>query len=165
MSKLSSVERRAFLVGGFAVVGASALSGIPLIARPRWSASPFTLGVASGDPEATSVVLWTRLAPDPVTNGGGMSRESVEVGWEVASDDAMKKIVRKGRATAAAERAHTVHVDVDGLEPERHYWYRFTAGDAVSRIGRTRTLPRPEARTDRLRFAFASCQHYETGFF
>jgi alkaline phosphatase D len=165
MSKMHSLDRRAFLIGGLTVVGASALSRIPLLARPRWIASPFTLGVASGDPEATSVVIWTRLAPDPLTNGGGMSPDAVEVGWEVASDDAMTKIVRKGRTTAVAAAAHTVHVDVEGLEPARHYWYRFTAGDAVSRIGRTRTLVRPDARADRLRFAFASCQHYETGFF
>jgi alkaline phosphatase D len=98
-------------------------------------------------------------------NGGGMPPAPVEVGWEVASDDAMKNVVKRGRAQAVAEWAHTVHVEVEGLTPGRWYWYRFNAGDATSPIGRTRTMPRAGERADRLRFAFASCQHYETGYF
>ena len=77
----------------------------------------------------------------------------------------MRRIVRQGRATAAAEAAHSVHVEVEGLDPDRWYWYRFRAGDATSPIGRTKTLPRSGADVNRLRFAFASCQHYEAGYF
>ena len=86
-------DRRAFLLGSLALVGAGALTRIQ--ARPRWSASPFTLGVASGDPTHDGVVLWTRLAPEPL-NGGGMPPEPVEVRWEVAADDAMRQIVQHG---------------------------------------------------------------------
>ena len=155
-------DRRAFLIGGLALVGAGALSRVQ--ARPRWDASPFSLGVASGDPWETGVVLWTRLAPDPL-NGGGMPPAPVSVRWEVSDDEGMRRVVKQGQATAVAEWAHTVHVEVEGLEPGRVYWYRFHAGDATSRTGRTRTLPRAAAEVDRLRFAFASCQHYEVGFF
>src|SRR3990170_623917 len=156
------LDRRAFLLGGIAVLGAAALPRAE--ARPRWTASPFSLGVASGDPEPDGVVLWTRLAPDPL-QWGGMSPESVEVTWEVGDDDGMRTIVRRGRATASAAAAHSVHVEVDGLDPDRWYWYRFHAGDATSPFGRTKTLPRTGADVNRLRFAFVSCQHYEAGYF
>jgi len=154
-------DRRAFLVGGAAILASSALR---VQARPRWDTDPFTLGVASGDPSADGVVLWTRLAPDP-TAGGGMPPQPVEVRWEVAEDDAMRRIVKQGKATAVAEWGHTVHVEPERLEANREYWYRFQAGGATSRIGRTRTLPKAQDDVSRLRFAFASCQHYETGFF
>ena len=155
-------DRRAFLIGGAAILGAGALSR--LHAAPRWDASPFTLGVASGDPDEDGVVLWTRLAPDPL-NGGGMPRDPVEVRWEIAADDGMRRVVKHGRHRALPDWAHAVHVEVQGLEPHREYWYRFHAGDATSPVGRTRTLPRAKDDVDRLRFAFASCQHYEAGFF
>jgi alkaline phosphatase D len=96
---------------------------------------------------------------------GGMPPAPVEVRWEIAEDDAMRRVVKSGRIVATAEWAHAVHVEVSGLEPAREYWYRFHAGAASSEIGRTRTLPRMKDDPDRLRFAFASCQHYETGFF
>ena len=159
---LTRTDRRAFLLGGLALVGAGALTRVQ--ARPRWDDSPFSLGVASGDPAHDGVVLWTRLARDPL-NGGGMSPDAVDVRWEVADDQSMRNIVQQGRATAAAAGAHSVHVEVEGLKPRRVYWYRFHAGDATSPIGRTRTLPKPGDDVDRLRFAFASCQHYEAGFF
>jgi alkaline phosphatase D len=161
----AKLSRRALLVGGLA------LSGLPIVrgraaARMLQSAgtTPFTLGVASGDPTDTGVVLWTRLAPDPL-HGGGMAPEPVDVIWEIARDDRMSSPVRAGRATATPEWAHSVHVEVDGLEPDRWYWYRFRVGDAESAIGRTRTLPRAGAPVDRLRFGFCSCQHYEDGYF
>src|SRR5262245_28606513 len=91
----------------------------------RAGGSPFTLGVASGYPLPTSVVLWTRLAPAPLIPGGGMSPDVVMVDWEVASDDRMGQIVRRGTAAATAAWEHSVHVEVDELEPGRWYWYRF----------------------------------------
>src|SRR5262245_770420 len=106
------------------------------------------------------MVLWTRLAPDP-TGGGGMPPIAVEVNWEVARDDRFSCIVRQGRTAALPEWAHSVHVELSGLEPDRWYWYRFRAGDEHSPVGRTRALPRSDARADRLRFAFASCQQFE----
>jgi len=156
------LDRRAFLAGGLAVIGAGVLTRAQ--ERPRWKAFPFALGVASGDPSSDGVVLWTRLAPEPL-KGGGMPPDPVTVTWEVGEDDGMRRIVRHGRTTAAAQGAHSVHVEVDDLDPDRLYWYRFHAGDATSPVGRTKTLPRGGAEVNRLRFAFASCQHYEVGYF
>ena len=78
----------------------------------------FTLGVASGCPRPDGIVLWTRLARQPL-QGGGMGRAPVDVAWELAEDDRMQRIVRKGTVTARADSAHSVHVEVDGLEPDR----------------------------------------------
>jgi alkaline phosphatase D len=77
----------------------------------------------------------------------------------------MKDVVASGTAYATPEWAHCVHVEADGLEPGRWYWYRFTAGDVASPVGRTRTAPAANAALERMRFAFASCQHYEQGWF
>lgn len=142
---------------------ASAAAG-PAERRPVFLDDPFKLGVASGDPVADGVVLWTRLAPDPL-EPRATADGPVVVGWTVAEDEALRKPVRSGSRIAWPENAHAVHVDVGGLEPGREYFYRFTAGDAASPVGRTMTAPLPGAALDRFRFAFASCQHYETGFF
>jgi alkaline phosphatase D len=138
--------------------------GPALQRTPRFSSSPFTLGVASGDPDPSSVVLWTRLAPDPL-NGGGMPDEPVDVGWQIAADENMRRIVGQGTTTASPAFGHAVHVDAGGLEPDRWYWYRFIAGNEESPVGRTRTMPAEGAAVERLRFAFASCQHFETGYY
>ena len=135
------------------------------VAQPRLSGDVFTLGVASGYPAPTGVVLWTRLAPAPLAPDGGMPQGAVPVEWEVATDERMTRIVQRGTANATREWAHAIHVEVDGLEPARWYWYRFRTGGQESPVGRTRTAPAPEAAVDRLRFAFASCQHYEQGYF
>jgi alkaline phosphatase D len=160
------VNRRAFLLSGLALYGASArelFAGLAL-QNPSFSGSPFTLGVASGDPSPDGFVLWTRLATDPL-NGGGMAPQRIDVEWEVASDDRMTRVVKMGRAVAAPEWGHSVHVEVSGLEPHRWYWYRFRAGNEVSPVGRTRTFPAAHAAVDRLRFAFASCQNFEHGLY
>jgi len=133
-------------------------------AQPLFRAYPFSLGVASGDPWPDSVVLWTRLAPDPL-EGGGMPMANVDVGWEVASDRAFRTIVQKGTAAARPELGHSVHVEAGGLAPGREYWYRFRCGSEVSQIGRTKTAPAEGAAVDRLRFAATGCSHYEAGFF
>lgn len=152
---------------------AGSLAALPLLgsqasARDRqisFPSNPFTLGVASGDPDANSVVLWTKLAPQPLEPAGGMSPESVIVGWEIAEDEGMKQIVATGKSVATPQLGHSVHAEVGGLKPDHWYWYRFHAGDAVSPVGRTRTLPEAEATPEKLKFAFASCQHYETGYY
>ena len=72
---------------------------------------------------------------------------------------------RRRTAQAAPAQAHSVHVEVKGLQPGRHYWYRFRAGDALSPIGRTRTAPAAGSTPAQFRFAFASCQQYEQGYF
>jgi alkaline phosphatase D len=162
-----SFNRCGFLIGAGALSGLALTRGLPSHAQtqaPKFTSDPFSLGVASGDPMPDGVVLWTRLAPDPL-NGGGMAPRAVTVKWEIAADEQMKKIVLRGSAVASPELGHSVHVEARGLEPGRWYLYRFMVGDAVSPIGRTRTAPALNAQLDRLRFAFASCQHYEAGFF
>ena len=122
------------------------------------------LGVASGDPTESGVVIWTRLAPRPFDPEGGMPGARPIVAWEVAEDEGFGKIVKRGRYTAAPELAYSVHVEVEGLAPDRWYHYRFLAGDAVSPVGRLRTTPAAGALTP-LRFGVASCQNYEQGLF
>jgi alkaline phosphatase D len=159
--------RRQFLSGALAL-GAGFLAR-PLVrrawAQPRLASFPFTLGVASGYPLPTGVVLWTRLAPSPLQPGGGMPRDVVGVDWEIATDDRMSAVVRRGTIAATPAWGHAVHVEVDGLEPGRWYWYRFHAAGETSAVGRTRTAPAVNAAVDRLRFAFASCQQYEQGYY
>jgi alkaline phosphatase D len=161
------VSRRLFLAY------AAALAGLPCLADraqalqvpARFPADPFSLGVASGDPDPEGAVLWTRLAPRPLDPDGGMPPGAVEVQWEVAEDEGMRSVVQSGTTTATRLLGHSIHVGLTGLKPDRWYWYRFRAGDAESPVGRTRTLPEPGAQPSQLRFAFASCQHYETGLF
>ena len=142
----------------------SPLTSRGVLANPGFANYPFSLGVASGDPLPGGVVLWTRLAPEPL-DGGGMGMQPVSVEWEVAADEGMKAVKRKGSTLAHPELGHAVHVEVQGLEPGRWYWYRFSVGAVASPIGRTRTAPAADAPLDRLRFAFASCQHYERGYY
>jgi phosphodiesterase/alkaline phosphatase D-like protein len=126
---------------------------------------PFTLGVASGDPLPDAVVIWTRLAPEPLAPFGGMDRRPVEVEWQVAEDEDFRRVVRQGAAQARPESSHSVHVDVRGLRPWRHYWYRFRVNGVLSPVGRTRTAPSPDAVIPELSLAFASCQAWWEGWY
>ncbi len=161
------ITRKRFVVAAGALLAAGTVPRVlnPAIAKaaPPWSEQLFTLGVASGDPTPDSVLLWTRLAPEPLA-GGGMPSRSVAVRWEVAHDEAMRHVVRHGVAHARPELAHSVHVDVEGLEPGREYFYRFIAGPQESIVGRTRTAPREHAGGE-LRFAFVSCQDWQNGYY
>jgi alkaline phosphatase D len=161
------MDRRTFL-GATARLAALAalgqLAGCVPTQPFKFEKDPFALGVASGDPLPDGVVLWTRLAPEPLT-GGGMGTRPVDVEWLVARDDAMKDVVRSGTITALPELAHSVHAEVSGLDPDRVYWYRFRAGGAESPIGRTRTAPSARSAPEAIRFAFASCQNYAQGYY
>ncbi|MEV6276752.1 alkaline phosphatase D family protein [Nocardia sp. NPDC051832] len=155
-------------VGSAAVLVGAAAAGSVRYAAPRWRGQdPFSLGVASGDPLPDGVVLWTRLAPDPLAEDGhgGMGLAPVSVDYEVAHDAGFRQVVARGSAVATRELAHSVHPEIHGLEPDRWYFYRFRAGTAVSPIGRTRTAPAPGSAFARLRFAFASCQSWSSGYF
>ncbi|MBD3673237.1 MAG: alkaline phosphatase D family protein [Planctomycetaceae bacterium] len=166
-SKRYGVDRRHFLKY------LSALSAVPLLGQqvegrvlqqPKFKDNPFQMGVASGDPSPTGAVLWTRLAPDPL-HDGGMPEEFVKVRWQVAEDEQMTKVVKKGTAIATPQLGHSLHVEVDGLEPDRWYFYQFKAGSEVSPVGRTRTTPPWGTMPDSMRFAYTSCQHFEYGYF
>ncbi|OHV25436.1 hypothetical protein BBK14_22160 [Parafrankia soli] len=95
-------------------------------AAARAASYPFTLGVASGEPSADGFVLWTRLAPRPLaTDGlGGMSSGAVTVEWQVATDQYFTQLAASGSVSAVQAWAHSVHVEVGGLQPNREYWYR-----------------------------------------
>ena len=160
-----TLSRRGFLQGAAALAASAGLAPCArALAQPRLPGNPWTLGVASGYPHAAGMTLWTRLAPEPLA-GGGMPPAPVEVRWEVAADESFRSITASGTANAAPQWAHSVHVDVRGLEPARPYWYRFHAGGAVSPVGRTRTAPAEGVAASRLRLAFAACQQYEQGYY
>jgi alkaline phosphatase D len=161
---VGGLSRRHFL-GAAIVVGAASAS--PAWAAPRFPADPFRLGVASGDPHPDGVVLWTRLAPDPlaVDGRGGMPDRTVQVGWQVAEDEGFARVVLQGDMPTGPELGHSVHVEVTGLRPGWEYFYRFRVGGDISPVGRTRTAPAPGAPVDELAFAFASCQCWYEGFY
>jgi len=163
----SPIARRQFLTGTAATAGLLVAAVVPRAwaAPPARLDDPFTLGVASGDPTPTGVVLWTRLAPHPLEPDGGMPGRPVPVQWEVATGPRLGNVVRRGAAVAHPRFAHSVHVEVEGLDPGRTYWYRFRAGEHLSRIGRTRTAPDPARALGKLTLAVASCQHWERGWY
>lgn len=178
---MDGIDRRTFLALLGAGVAATACSGSDADGTATTTTSPpklaevdprsdlphdlFALGVASGDPLTDRVMLWTRLVNDPLAPAGNVDPASgdVEVAWDVAADSAFTELVASGTATASAALAHSVHVDVGGLEPDRWYWYRFRIGPRTSPVGRTRTLPKPDADPDRFRFVVASCQDFQWG--
>lgn len=138
-----------------------AASTIALSVAPAWGMSDggrenqvFRHGVASGDPDQTSVILWSHVT----SNNAG-----VPVRWEVATDPAFTTVIRQGETSAVAARDHTVKVLVDGLRPGATYFYRFVAGKHISPTGRTKTLP--TGSLGKLGIALASCSNYAFGFF
>jgi len=136
----------------------------PILAQPKFSAYPFSLGVASGDPEPSSVVLWTRIAPDPLGDSP-MPAVTIPVRWTIATDAQMTQPVQTGTAQANPEWGHSVHIVAEDLLPGQWYWYQFQVGQETSPIGRTRTMPAPGTQPEQLKFAFVSCQHYEFGYY
>jgi alkaline phosphatase D len=132
------------------------------LALPAWvrharaaDVQRFALGVASGQPRAQSLVLWTRLT------GADLPAE-VPVRWELARNEGFTDIAARGSEVAQEADAHSVHAEPAGLEPGRHYWYRFEVLGQRSAVGRTRTAPAADA-PQALRFALASCQRYDHG--
>ncbi|TLS37137.1 alkaline phosphatase D family protein [Pseudalkalibacillus caeni] len=133
-------------------------------AKSNFQSYPFTLGVASGDPLPDGVVLWTRLAPDPL-NGGGMPSHPFPVQWEVALDQSFKNVVQRGTELSKPNLGHSVHIEVNGLNPSTWYFYRFKAGPELSPVGRTKTAPPFHANVEQVKFAFASCQLWTAGYY
>jgi alkaline phosphatase D len=164
-----SAPRRQFLqlaarLGGLAAAGAATMS----LPRSVWSqtdtsrkfqSNPFALGVASGSPTHDSVVLWTRIVES------SLDSRPVTVRWEVAEDDAFGRIVQTGQHLATADLGHSVHVELQNLQADRWYFYRFFTGDSVSSIGKTRTFPKAGVAIEKLKIAYASCQRWEAGYF
>lgn len=182
--RATSLPRRRFLKGaGAGIVVAPAFLASARGDSLHLGSSLFALGVASGDPDADSVVLWTRLVDDPLT-GSGLPNRPLPVGWEIATDYGMRRIVGSGTALARPENGHALRIVARGLPADQWLYFRF-AGKAAfrghfSRVGRTRTFPRVAAakrgwrgrtrggeacRTESMRFAVVSCQNYEQGYF
>jgi alkaline phosphatase D len=157
------VSRRTFILGSLVTAGAVALPIRALAGTPN----PFTLGVASGEPDSSSVVLWTRLAPSP-TNAdgqGGMANADVAVDWQVSANASFSPLIATGTVTAHYASAHSVHVVAGGLAADADYYYRFRAQGFISPVGRTRTAPATGTVGRTLTMAFASCSHYESGYY
>ena len=140
----------------------------PLARQPAWAGTdPFTLGVASGAPRPDGFVLWTRLAPDPLSPelAGGIASGDHPIGYEVATDPFFQRVVQHGKALAESAFAHSVHLEVRGLEPARPYWYRFFAGPWASPVGRAVTAPAAGSPISAMRFGYCCCSNYEQGYF
>lgn len=158
-----NLSRRSIL-GAFG--GGLALSPTgPALAQAVFETNPFRLGVTAGDPLPDGFVIWTRLAPDPLAYGSGMPAAPVAVKWEVAADRGFGTVVRSGEAIARPELGHSVHVEVEGLEPARPYFYRFLCGTERSGVGVAKTAPAAGADLASARFGVAGCQNYEAGYY
>jgi len=164
-----TVLKTAALAAAAATVGPLRVFDAAAAAEPA-SRGIFGYGVASGDPTADAVVIWTRATPpphpgDPVaTPGSGLGRP-LPVHWEVARDPEFRDRVRHGMVRTSPDSDHTVKVDVTGLDPYTRYWYRFRAEGETSPVGRTQTAPDEPGRLHALRLALVSCSNYTGGYF
>lgn len=159
-----TLRRREWLQLAAAQAVCSSVSAPASAQAAAFDKDPFGLGIASGQPTAHSVVLWTRLLPgNPMRNP--WKDVDVPVQWELANNPDFAQPLKSGTTTALAALSHSVHLDVDQLPANSVLWYRFRAGQFVSPTGRTRTLPAPDDNTTPLKVAFASCQRYHSGAF
>jgi len=154
---------RRFLQGAGCFAVAAHLPGFPTLSAAgldRPGQYHFPHGLASGDPTPSSVVLWTRVTPT-----SDARPDAIPLIVQVAPSPDFAHVVAEQQLVANASDDFTVRVLVHDLAPDTRYFYRFlAAGDVSALTGRTRTAPRPDS--DRaIRFAFASCQSYEGGFY
>ncbi len=151
---VGTTRRSFFQRSGGAALAIAAAPAMALQDKDR-GAGVFQHGVASGDPLASRVILWTRVTTS--------QRSAVNVAYAIATDPAMTQLVQQGRAKTNPDRDYTVKIDAAGLQPGTTYYYRFTALGQDSPIGRTRTLP--VGATTRLRLAVVSCSNHAAGYF
>jgi len=112
-------------------------------------------GIASGDPTATSVILWTRVTP--------VEQGTITISWEVATDEAFQNIINNGTTTTTVERDYTVKIDTINLVAGTQYYYRFKSAETYSPVGLTRTLPVDDV--TKVKLAVMSCANYPAGYF
>ena len=159
------LSRRGFL-GVAAGATASIAAGVRTASAQSGSGdSVFAHGVASGDPLADRIVLWTRVTPSADAVPGSGLGDAVDVDWVLATDSDLVTVVASGTETTTAAQDHTVHVDATGLEPGTAYWYRFSALGEASPTGQTKTAAAQGTAPPRVRFGIVSCAEYEYGFF
>lgn len=157
-----SLDRRT-LIGAAAAAAAGAGT---LAASTAEAVSPyFKHGVASGDPLPRAVVIWTRVTPMAAALPGSGKGPRVDVTWQVATDAAFTRIVKRGLFGTGPGRDHTVKVDVGGLRPATHYYYRFLYNGGASRVGRMKTAPAANSTPARVRFGLVSCSNIQAGWF
>lgn len=164
-----SISRRALLkvgASGLGLAGAFSLSSCRRDRHSRHAAGHpstiFPFGVASGDHTQNTMVLWTRLAREPIAPAGGMESESIPVMWQIATSPDFFDIKRSGVTWAVPALAHSVHVELSDLPEDFSFFYRFFALNEFSRVGATRTLP---ADPSEITFIQAACQDYSSGFY
>ncbi len=153
-SKQQGFDRRQIIKGMGATLGVLALRGYAVADE---AAAYFTHGIASGDPLADRVILWSRVLP-----GDGVERK-LTARWEVAEDNFFHRIVAAGDVSTGPERDYTLKADATGLSPGKTYYYRFRVAGVISQTGRTRTLP--TGAVEQFRIGLASCSNYPQGFF
>lgn len=155
--------RRTFLKSVYAA--ALFLPSVEAWSQVKLPKNPFNLGIASGSPTHNSVVLWTRLFDDGIFSSN-IPNQDIPVKWELALDAQFTKIAKSGFINAVAALAHSVHAEVTDLSANTWFYYRFSTGGHTSRTGKTRTFVEPKNRDqERIKLAFASCQHFEHGYF
>ncbi|HET9022364.1 MAG TPA: alkaline phosphatase D family protein [Ornithinibacter sp.] len=168
----TSVDRRTLLRG---VAAATTALALPRVFDPAAAAAPashgiFGYGVASGDPTASSVILWTRATPparagEPVaTPGSGLGRP-IPVRWQVSRDARFTRLAAHGTVKTSPDTDHTVKVDVQGLDPYTRYYYRFQSLGEFSEVGRTQTAGDVAGEVHALRLALVSCSNFTGGYF
>lgn len=172
MSAPGAASRRSVLRAGAGIGVAGALysaghaSAAPATPKVR---EVFAHGVASGDPLADRVILWTRVSPTPAATPGSGVGAPVQVTWRIGTDSALRSVVSSGTTTTGTDHDFTVKIDATGLSPDTRYWYDFavtTAGQTHrSPIGATRTAPADGADVSRVRFGVVSCANWEAGYF
>lgn len=157
------IDRRTVLMGA-AVTAVGA--GVLATESKAEAVSPFFKhGVASGDPLPGNLVIWTRVTPTAASLPGSGKGPKVDVTWQVATDAAFTKIVKRGLFPTGPGRDHTVKVDVGGLRPAKTYYYRFLYRGSASRVGRAKTAPAADSLPGRVRFGLVSCSNLQAGWF
>lgn len=160
---MDNLSRRDFLKGFTSLAGcfvaSAGLAMSPALAdETRINTNRFPQGLASGDPQPDAVLLWTRAVPD-------MPAGIVDLICQVSMDQDFSSVVVETPIAVTADSDFTARVFVEGLSPDTRYFYRFIAdGEVGAHTGRTRTSPAADAERP-VRFAFASCQKYESGFY
>lgn len=155
---MKSISRRDFLAlsvkGAGAAVISTGLMGCDALDGDDVSIQ-FKHGVASGDPTATAVILWTRVTPSE--NG------KIKVVWEIATDSNFTNIISNGETLTNSDRDYTVKVDAQNLSANTQYFYRFISNDKTSETGVTKTLP--TGSVDKVKLAVMSCSNFPAGYF
>lgn len=157
VNRSGQMSRRRLLAGTAGAAGALAVAGCVAYPGPDPVLGPWDCAVASGLHSHDAAVLWTRFAPAAL---GG-----VELQWQIAEDAGFTRVVAAGTTAVDGSTDGCAKVLAEGLAPATTYWYRFSVGTERSPVGRTRTLPHPDAEPDRLALAVASCQKFSSGWY